>query len=146
MRPQVKRYELKIQPLEPIENQNYTKEYLELEKNINVFNGKEEIYYIIENNDILIEEKYNLSEMKKLSNFYHNFRGMNCYKYNHLRIKPNGFIVNRCCNNNSIDNIFLMKDIEKFKEKINKSYICKENYCSNRDDIRFIKKFKNEDN
>ncbi len=138
---------IKIQPLEPIEKQNYNKKYIDLENMINInSNDQEKIYYLIKSNNNIYKEEYFLSEMKKLPLFYHSFKGMNCYKYNHLRINPYGFISNRCEQKKSLDNIFLMNDINKFKEKINKPFICKNLYCSNRDDIRFIKKFKNEKN
>lgn len=139
---------LKLLPLEPIEYKNYDSKFLGLEK-LNytldkLYSPIKDVYYIIEKDNTIIKEEYYLSEVRKLPKFYHNFQGMKCYKYNHLIINPDGTINARCDNYDCYKKKFLPfnKSIKELYNNIDKPFICHRSSCPDRDDLRFIKKFR----
>ncbi len=122
------------QPLENYEDQNYSKHMIDIELKNKI--SLNDYYYILQDENNIYKEIYTEYQMKKLPLFYHSFKGMNCYKYNHLRINPYGNITYRCNYNNILN--FNEKNIY---DKLDKVFICDKEYCVTRDDIRCIKKF-----
>lgn len=129
-------------PLEPIEKQKYDLNFINFEKlvntnNINITNNKEFYYKILNDSNEIIYEQYDISEMRKLPSFYHNFKLMKCDYGTFLVINPNGSIRARCDLNNTHP-----YNINYINELINKTKICTCNNCTNRDDIRLIHKYR----
>lgn len=146
-----KYYNISMEPLYPIELQQYDEKYFELERVVNSETNKrgktKDIYYIIQKEDgSIIREEYYLSEIKKLPKEYHNFCGMNCYKYRHLLIQPDRQISCRCADLSSKYKrmlcVFNNNKKHDFKNQINQASPCNYPNCIYRDGIRCIKKYK----
>jgi len=140
-----------IIPLEPIEKQNYSKEYLDLERYVNKIDKYNTyksmqsgfmVYYIIQNDDKIVKEIYTEEDMYKLPKFYHCFFGMQCNAGYHLDITPNGDIYIRCDLANQYKYKHKVQTInpENIQDIIDKPRICSHMQCFMRNDIRMLKK------
>jgi len=136
-----------IIPLEPIEKQNYSEEYLDLEKYVNSIDKKNTykshqscflVYYIIQNDDKITKEIYTEEDMYKLPKFYHSFTTMLCHAGYHLTIDPYGDIYVRC--DFATHDKSKVITLENIQDVIKQPRVCTRPQCIMRNDIRTLKK------